>query len=139
MGRILAIDYGKKRVGLAVTDPSGIIATGLATVSTSEIWEYLHAYLLRERVDRIVVGNPKTLRNEPSDHAAFVLPFYRKLQKTYGEQRVELMDERFTSSLARKALIEGGARQKDRRNKGLVDKISAVILLQSYLEMKQNK
>ena len=134
MGRILAIDYGQKRVGLAVTDELQLIANGLETVAAKDIWNYLSGYLKREPVDVIVVGEPRDMRNRPSDASRFVEPFVRKLRKTYPDMKIERFDERFTSKMAFQAMIDGGLGKKKRRNKALVDTISATLILQSYLE-----
>ena len=133
MGRIMAIDYGKKRTGLAVTDPLRIIATPLDTVSTNEIISYLDGYMKKETVDEFVVGMPKTLKNEDSEIAPFVRAFVEELKKAYPEKKIHLADERFTSRMAMQAMIEGGMKKKDRQVKGNVDKISATIILQSFL------
>lgn len=134
MGRILAIDYGQKRVGLAVTDVLQIIATGLETVATKDIWKYLSDYMQHEQVEAIVVGEPRDMMNRPSDSSRFVEPFVRKLRKTYPEMKIERFDERFTSKIAFQTMIDGGLGKKKRRNKALVDTISATLILQSYLE-----
>ena len=133
MGRILAIDYGTKRTGLAVTDPLRIIATALDTVPSSDLLTYLSAYGARESVDEFVVGMPKTLKNEDSQTAPMVRAFVDKLKATFPDKPVHLVDERFTSSLAKHAMLESGASRKDRREKGNVDKVSAVIILQSFM------
>jgi putative Holliday junction resolvase len=133
MGRILAIDYGKKRTGLAVTDPLRIIATPLDTVATNELMSYLGGYIKRETVDEFVVGMPKTLKNQDSEIAPFVRAFVDELKKVYPDKKVHLADERFTSRMAMQAMIEGGMKKKDRQEKGNVDKISATIILQSFL------
>ena len=134
MGRILAIDYGTKRTGLAVTDPSRIIATPLDTVDTGKLLTFLASYLQKETVDEFVVGMPKTLKNEDSEIAPAVREFVGELQKTFPEKKIHLADERFTSALAKQALIDGGMKKSDRRIKGNVDKVSATIILQSFLE-----
>ena len=134
MGRLLAIDYGLKRTGLAVTDPLRIIATPLDTVSTHQLINFLQAYLQKETVDLFVVGMPKTLSNEDSSIAPAVRKFVDVLQKTFPDKPVHLADERFTSSIAQRTLIEGGMKKKDRRNKANVDKVSATIILQGYME-----
>jgi putative holliday junction resolvase len=134
MGRILAIDYGKKRTGLAVTDPLRIIATPLDTVQTNELLTYLAAYVKKETVDEFVVGMPKTLKNEDSEIAPLVRGFVEELKKIYPDKMIHLADERFTSSMAKQAMIDGGMKKKDRRVKGNVDKISATIILQSFLQ-----
>ncbi len=133
MGRILAIDYGKKRTGIAVTDPLRIIATPLETVLSQEVLNFLKAYLQKETVDEFVVGMPKTLLNEDSEIAPLVRRFVEELKKTFPEKTIHLADERFTSSMARQAMIDGGMKKKDRQVKGNVDKISATIILQSFL------
>jgi putative holliday junction resolvase len=134
MGRILAIDYGKKRTGIAVTDPLRIIATPLDTVLTAELLNYLRMYLEREAVDEFVVGMPKNLMNEDSEIAPLVRSFVEKLKQAFPGKAVHLADERFTSSIARRAMIDGGMKKKDRQVKGNVDKISATIILQSFMD-----
>ncbi len=133
MGRILAIDYGKKRTGIAVTDPLRIIATPLETVLTSDLIKFLTTYLGKEPVDEFVVGMPKTLLNEDSEIAPLVRIFVEELKKTFPEKKIHLADERFTSRMAMQAMIDGGMKKKDRQVKGNVDKISATIILQSFL------
>lgn len=136
MSRILAVDYGKKRTGLAVTDPLQIIANGLATVSTAELYDYLVKYTQTEQVELIVVGEPKQPNGEPSENLARVREFVARWKK---RQQIPVVyyDERFTSVLAHKAMLDGGLRKKARQNKALVDEISATIILQSYLESKR--
>jgi len=134
MGRILAIDYGRKRVGLAVTDPLKMIAGRLTTVSAEEIWQFLDQYLTKEPVEAFVIGYPKKLNNEPSEALIYVNPFVKKLEKKYPEIPIHLVDERFTSKMAFQAMIDAGLRQKARRNKATIDAMSATIILQSYLE-----
>lgn len=134
MGRILAIDYGKKRTGLAVTDPLRIISTALDTVETSLLLNYLKAYLQKEPVDEFVIGMPKTLRNEDSETAPLVRKFIIALKAAFPEKPVHEVDERFTSSMAKQTMLDGGMKKKDRQIKGNVDKISAVIILQSFME-----
>lgn len=136
MGRILAIDYGTKRTGIAVTDTLRIIATPLDTVLTAELLTFLKNYLQKEPVDEFVVGMPKTLRNEDSEIAPLVRLFVEGLKKTFPGKPVHLADERFTSTLAQRAMIEGGMKKKDRQVKGNVDKISATIILQSFMQTK---
>ena len=136
LGRILAIDYGQKRVGLAVTDELRMIAGALATVQSKDVIAYLKEYVLRENVECFVVGYPLTLRNQLSESARFTEPFVKHLQKTFPNIPVERIDERFTSKIASAAILQSGAKKKDRQNKALVDKVSAVIILQSYMEMK---
>jgi putative Holliday junction resolvase len=137
MGRVLAIDYGQKRVGIAVTDELKMIASGLKTVASKDIWTFLSDYLQREKVDAIVVGEPRDMLNRPSDSSRFVEPFVRKLRKIYPAVTIDRFDERFTSKMAFQTMIDGGLGKKQRRNKGLVDTISATIILQSYLESKK--
>lgn len=134
MGRILAIDYGKKRTGLAVTDSLRIIATALDTVETSLLLTYLKTYTLKETVDEFVIGMPKTLRNEDSESAPLVRKFIVELKTTFPDKPVHEVDERFTTSMAQQTMITGGMKKKDRQVKGNVDKISAVIILQSFIE-----
>ena len=134
MGRILSIDYGRKRTGLAVTDPLRIIANRLTTVPTASLITFLKDYFAKENVDLIVVGQPKQLNNQPSESWKYIEPFIRNLKKVFPDMPVELVDERFTSVLAHKAMLDGGLKKKDRQNKELVDEISATIILQSYLE-----
>jgi len=137
MARILAIDYGRKRVGLAVTDPLQIIANGLETVSTTDVLDYLKKYLSKEQVEKIVVGLPKQMNGEDSEMMKYIRPFVAQLQKTFPDMEIVYVDERFTSVLAQRAMLDGGLKKKDRQNKALVDKISATIILQSYLESCQ--
>jgi len=134
MGRILAIDYGKKRTGLAVTDPLGIIATPLDTVNSSELLSFLKLYCQKETVDQFVIGMPKTLGNEDSEMAPMVRKFVEELKKAFPEKPIHLADERFTTSIALRAMIDGGMKKKDRQVKGNVDKISATIILQSFID-----
>jgi putative holliday junction resolvase len=133
MGRILAVDYGLKRTGLAVTDPLRIIATALDTVPTVDLVKYLTTYLQKENVDEFVVGMPKTLMNEDSEIAPQVRAFIEVLKKTFPDKPIHLADERFTSRMAMRTMIDGGMKKKDRQVKGNVDKISATIILQSFL------
>ncbi|MEM9417170.1 MAG: Holliday junction resolvase RuvX [Bacteroidota bacterium] len=133
MGRIMAIDYGLKRVGMAVTDPLQLIATPLTTVSTAEVLAFLQAYVAQETVETLVVGMPKRLNNTASPMTAVVTKFMRTLQKTFPNQRILAHDERYTSKLAAASLVEGGFKKKDRRRKANVDKLSATIILQSFL------
>ncbi len=139
MARILAIDYGKKRVGLAVTDPTQIIATRLTTVSTHTIWDFLSNYFFKEQVDTVVVGYPKQMNNEASEAVKYINPFLRKFQLLYPDLKLEIYDERFTSKMAFQTMIDGGLKKQKRQDKALVDGISATIILQSYMEQKRNK
>lgn len=134
MGRILAIDYGLKRTGIAVTDPLRIIATALETVPSYTLIKFLQVYLQKETVDEFVVGMPKTLKNEDSEIAPMVRIFIEELKKTFPLKPVHLADERFTSQLAMRAMIDGGMKKKDRQIKSNVDKITATIILQSFME-----
>lgn len=134
MGRILAIDYGKKRTGLAVTDSLRIIATALETVDSSLLLSYLKTYTQKESVDEFVIGMPKTLRNEDSENAPLVRKFIIELKNAFPDKPVHEADERFTTSMAQQAMITGGMKKKDRQVKGNADKISAVIILQSFME-----
>lgn len=138
MGRILAIDYGRKRTGLAVTDPGRIIASPLETVSTAKLEEYLVDFISREKVDAIVVGYPRKMNNQPSELLVQINPFIKRLRKIFTDIDLHLVDERFTSGMARKAMIEGGMKKSDRQKKENVDKISASLILQSYLEQVKN-
>jgi putative holliday junction resolvase len=136
MGRFLAIDYGMKRIGLAVTDVLQIIATPLQTVPTSEIISFLKSYFSKEVVDAIVIGMPRTLKNEDSEMAPSVRNFIAALKENFPGIPIHEVDERFTSSIAQRAMIEGGMKKKDRQVKGNVDKISATIILQSFLDSR---
>lgn len=136
--RILSIDYGKKRTGLAVTDPLQIIAGGLGTVETSVLYEYIEAYIQREQVERIVIGKPMQSNGQPSENMVRVENFFNRWRKAHPEIPIEYYDERFTSVLAHRAMIDGGVKKKTRReNKGLVDEISATIILQDYLQSRK--
>ena len=136
MARLMAIDYGSKRVGIAVTDPLQIIATGLTTVHSQDLIEFLKTYISKEDVECIIVGEPKRLNNEPSDSARFIEPFVVHLKRTFPSIKVERMDERFTSKMAFQTMIDSGLKKKARQNKELVDEISATIILQSYMNKK---
>lgn len=137
MSRILAIDYGRKRTGLAVTDPMQIIANGLTTVATHELVDFIQKYVCQEKVERIIIGHPKQMNYEDSENMKNIIPFMNRLKKLLPEIPVELVDERFTSVLAHQAMLAGGLKKKDRQNKAMVDEISATIILQSYLESKK--
>lgn len=136
MARILAIDYGKKRTGLAVTDPLQMIATGLTTVPTHDLIPYLKKYLAQEAVELFLIGEPKNLDGEATDATALVTECVRILQKNFPQVPVKKVDERFTSKLAFRSMVDSGLKKKDRQNKGLVDEISATIILQEYLQYK---
>lgn len=137
MDRIIGIDYGRKRVGVAVTDPLGIFASALDTVHSAKIIDYLKKYASNENVVRFVVGYPMNMNGKPSEAAMDVDIFLKHLAKAFPDIPVTLEDERFTSVLAHRAMIEGGMSKKDRMNKESVDKISAAIILQSYLDRRQ--
>lgn len=139
MGRILAVDYGLKRTGLAVTDTLQIAAGGLTTVASAEAVSYIVAYAKREPIDEIVVGLPKQMDNRPSENMAQVKAFARKLKAAMPEATMAFYDERFTSTMAHRAMIDGGLGKKRRQDKALVDEISAVIILQGYMEWKKNQ
>ena len=138
MGRILAIDYGKKRTGLAVTDPLRIIANGLATIPTSDIFDYLTQYVAKESVDQLVIGKPIQPNGQPSENLARVENFVNRWRKLHPEMPIDYYDERFTSVIAHQAMIAGGVKKKTRReDKGLVDEISATIILQDYMNSRK--
>lgn len=134
MGRILAIDYGTKRTGIAVTDPAKIIATGLTTVPTHEIFNFLEKYVKENDVEYFVVGEPKQMNSSPSASAKSVNDFVSQLKKKISSIPVKRLDERFTSKMAFQTLIDSGLKKKQRRNKALLDEVSATIILQSWLE-----
>lgn len=134
MGRILAIDFGRKRTGIAVTDPLRITANGLETVPTHEAISFIEKYTAKENVDLFVMGKPTQMNGEDSENMTYIKLFANQLQKKFPHIELIYVDERFTSVLAHKAMQEGGLKKKDRQNKALVDKISATIILQSYLE-----
>ena len=137
MARILSIDYGKKRTGLAVTDPLQIIAGGLATVSTSELFDYLKAYTSHEDVERIIIGEPRQPNGEPSENLARVQQFVNRWRKAMPQIPIDYYDERFTSVLAHQAMLDGGLKKKARQNKALVDEISATIILEDYMRSRK--
>lgn len=139
MGRILAIDFGTKRTGIAVTDPLRIIPGGLTTVATHELMAFLAGYFAKEQVDRIVVGHPTNMNGEESASMQQIRPFVDKLRKQYPDKEVVMFDERFTSVLAQKAILEAGIKKMARRNKALVDEVSATIILESYMNSIQYK
>ncbi len=134
MGRILAIDYGRKRTGLAVTDPLQIIANALETVPTHTLMEYIRNYAAANALDAIVVGMPRQMDGTESESYVYIRPFVEKLRKAFPALKIEMVDERFTSKLAMQAIIAGGVPRAKRQDKGLVDRVSATIILQSYLE-----
>jgi putative Holliday junction resolvase len=137
LARILSIDYGKKRTGLAVTDPLQIIAGGLATVSTSDLFDWLRNYMAKEPVERIIIGEPRQPNGQPSENLQRVQQFVSRWRKAVPEVPIEYFDERFTSVLAHQAMIDGGLRKKARQDKGLVDEISATIILEDYLRSRK--
>lgn len=137
MGRILAIDYGRKRVGIAVTDPLQLIANRLTTVPTGEIWTFLKSYFSKENVEKVIVGYPMQLNNQPSEAVQYINPFLKKFQNEFPEMPLEQVDERFTSKMAFQTMIDAGLKKKDRQNKETIDAVSATIILQSYLEQKK--
>ena len=139
MGRILGIDYGRKRTGVAVTDPLGIVAGNLATVPTHTLMQFIQDYIGREQVDRIVIGNPMQLNGQPSDSMKYITPFVNKLRKVLPDMPVVMYDERFTSTIAHQAMIDGGMKKSDRRDKSRVDAIAATIILNDYLQSIYNK
>jgi putative pre-16S rRNA nuclease len=139
LARFLAIDYGRKRAGLAVTDPLRIIANSLTTVMTQDLFPFLEKYFAGEPVDTIVVGYPRQMNNMPSEAVVYIDPFIKKLRKTWPDKKVVLMDERFTSKMAVQAMIDGGVKKMGRRNKELIDAISATIILQSYMDSIKNE
>ncbi len=137
MARILSIDYGRKRTGLAVTDPLQIIAGGLATVSTSELFDWLKAYIEREQVERIVIGEPRQMDGSPSENLARVRQFVNRWRNAVPAVPIEFYDERFTSVLAHQVMLDGGLKKKARQNKALVDEISATIILEDYMRSRR--
>lgn len=134
----MALDVGRKRTGIAATDPLQIIANGLTTVATGQLFEFLSAYIAKENVELIVVGMPKQLNNLPSEAVKYVEPVINRLKKLYPSIPLALHDERFTSRMAQSTMLDAGLKKKDRQNKSLVDTISATIILQSFLETKEN-
>jgi len=139
LGRIIALDIGKKRCGIAVTDPLKIIANGLTTVATPTLVDFLTDYLKKETVEHLVIGYPKQMNNQPSEAVKYIDPIIKKKKKLFPSLPLTLVDERFTSKMAFQTMIDGGLKKKDRQNKELVDTISATIILQSYLESLNNK
>jgi len=139
MGRIVGIDYGKKRTGIAVSDPLKIIANGLTTVPSFKLIQFLQDYSKKERIDLFLIGEPRQMDYSPSENMERVLQFKEKLQKSIPEIPIQMVDERFTSVLAHRAVIEAGLKKKDRQNKELIDEMSATIMLQSYLESNNLK
>ncbi|MET2984197.1 Holliday junction resolvase RuvX [Aureibaculum conchae] len=138
MARILAIDYGKKRTGIAVTDELQLIASGLTTVATHEFFDFLADYLSTEKVELFLIGEPKQMNNQVSESEALIIPFINRLIKLYPEIPIKRIDERFTSKMAFQTMIDSGLKKKQRQNKALIDEISATIILQSYLYSLKN-
>lgn len=139
MPRILALDYGTKRVGVAVTDEMQIIASGLTTVHSSDLIQFLTDYVQKEKVETIVVGEPKTLKNEKTDSSHEIEKLMKNLIKKFPDQKIDKIDERFTSKLATQAILMSGVKKKKRQQKELVDEVSATIILQSYMQMNENR
>ena len=137
MGRIVALDYGKKRTGIAVSDPLRLIAGGLTTLPSNETIGFLKQYVTDNAVDLFILGDPRQMNYEPSENRERVLKFKKDLQRSFPDIEIQMFDERFTSLLAHQAMIQGGLKKKDRQNKALVDELSATILLQSFLEAKK--
>ena len=137
MARILAIDYGMKRTGIAITDEMQMIASGLTTVETPKLMDFLKKYFNDEKVELVIVGEPKQMNYEPSQSAAMIDAFVVKFGKAFPEMKVERIDERFTSKMALSSMIQGGMSKKKRQNKALLDEISATIILQDYLNYKR--
>lgn len=133
MGRIIALDYGKVRTGIAVTDELQLIASGLTTVNTKELLIFLKNYLEKENVEAIVVGEPRQMNYEASESEALIIPFLAKLKEQFPKLKIERQDERFTSKMAFQSMIDGGLKKKQRRDKALVDEISATLILQGYI------
>lgn len=137
MGRIVGIDYGRKRTGLAVTDPLQIFASPLETVRTNELLAFLTDFDKREQIDAFVIGDPVTMNNLPSESVKYITPFLKQLEKCFPGKPLFRIDERFTSGIAQRAMIEGGVKKSRRSEKGMVDKVSAAIILQSFLDTKK--
>ena len=139
MGRILAIDFGRKRCGIAVTDPLKIIANGFETVATHKLMDFLKQYISREQVELIVIGKPTQLNGKPSESMQYITPFVNRLKNEMPTMPIEMVDERFTSTIAHQAMIDGGMKKSDRRDKARVDTIAASIILNDYLQSKKFK
>ena len=139
MGRILAIDYGLKRTGIAVTDPLQMIANGLTTVETAKLFEFLDSYLKKEKTEEMVIGLPRQMNGQPSESAPYVEQFGKAAEARYPELKITFFDERFTSKMASQTMFDAGLKKKDRQNKALIDTISATIILQSYMESNSGK
>ena len=136
MARIIALDFGKQRTGIAVTDELQLIASGLTTINTKDLLQYLKEYTAKENIAGIVVGEPKQWDNTPSESEALIQPFLKKLKETFPSIPIDRQDERFTSKVALQTMVEAGLKKKQRRNKELIDEISATLILQSYLNRK---
>lgn len=137
MGRLLAIDYGRRRCGIAVTDTLRIVATGLATVPTAQLNEYVKRYMATEQVDAIIVGFPRTVHGEESESMRYIRPGIQRLKQALPGVKVEFFDERFTSVLAHRSMLDSGMKKMQRRDKAVVDEIAATIILNDYLQSKQ--
>lgn len=138
MGRIMGIDYGRKRTGVAVTDPLQIVANNLATVPTHTLMQFIKDYMTREQVERIIIGQPTQLNGEPSESMKYITPFVNRLRKELPDMPIVMYDERFTSTIAHQAMIDGGMKKTDRRDKARVDAIAATIILNDYLQSRFN-
>ena len=138
MGRIMGIDYGRKRTGVAVTDPLQIVANNLATVPTHTLMKFIKDYMAREQVERIIIGQPTQLNGEPSESMKYITPFVNRLRKELPDMPIVMYDERFTSTIAHQAMIDGGMKKTDRRDKARVDAIAATIILNDYLQSRFN-
>lgn len=139
MGRLLSIDYGRKRSGIAVTDTLRIAANGLTTVPTANLIAFIKSYMLKEQVDAIIVGHPTTMRGEDSESMKYIIPGIARLRREIPGVNVVFYDERFTSAIAHRAMLDGGMKKMDRRDKAIVDEISATILLNDYLDSAEYK
>jgi len=139
MSRILGIDYGKKRIGLAVTDPMQMFASPLDTVSPVEFESFLDNYMKTEKIEAFVIGYPVQMNNQPSESVTYINPFIKKLKFKFPDVHIHLIDERFTSQMALRTMIDGGVKKKERQDKSMVDKISAAIILQSFLDKRSNR
>lgn len=138
MGKLIALDYGKRRTGIATTDDLQIIATGLTTVDTKQLFNFLMRHLADNAIDEIILGFPKRLNNDPTHNTLPVIQLKEKLEKVFPKYKVHLIDERFTSKIAKQTMLAGGLKKKQRQNKALVDEISATLILQSYMESRNN-
>lgn len=138
MDRLLGIDYGTKRIGLAVTDPLQMFASPLTTISTKDFYSYITEYLKKEKIEAFVIGYPVTMNNQPSESVIYINPFIKSLKKKYPETKIHLVDERFTSTMALRTMIDGGVKKMGRQDKSMIDKISASIILQSFLDKQSN-